>query len=238
MNKDHGIENQRSSLAIRLRKVSKIFKTGDETVNILDAADLAIKSGETFAITGESGTGKSTLLHIMGTLLKPDSGSVGYFENADIYGLTDKRLSEFRNENIGFVFQFHYLLNEFSCIENVAMPLYIRNEPKAKALKIARDYLCELGLEHRLNFKPYTLSGGEQQRAAIARALIGSPRVVLMDEPTGNLDPRHAEKLHEIIINLNKKYNKTLIVVTHDEEFSNMMRHKIKIVNGIIEHIN
>ena len=231
MSKDYGP-------AIRLRKVSKMFKTGDETVSILDAADLEIKEGETFAITGESGTGKSTLLHIMGTLLKPDSGSVGYFENADIYGLTDKRLSEFRNENIGFVFQFHYLLNEFSCIENVAMPLYIRNEPKTKALKIARDYLCELGLEHRLNFKPYMLSGGEQQRAAIARALIGSPKVVLMDEPTGNLDPRHAEKLHELIINLNKKYNKTLVVVTHDEEFSNMMGHKIKIVTGAIEHIN
>ncbi len=245
MNKNYGIENQRSagpaqltSLAIRLKSVSKIFKTGDETVNVLNEADLEIKEGETFAITGESGTGKSTLLHIMGTLLKPDSGSVGYFNNPDIYGLTDKSLSKFRNETIGFVFQFHYLLNEFSCVENVAMPLYIRNEPKTKALSIARDYLCELGLEHRLNFKPHMLSGGEQQRAAIARSLIGSPKVVLMDEPTGNLDPRHAEKLHEIIINLNKKYNKTLVVVTHDKEFSNMMNHKIKIVNGIIEHIN
>ncbi len=224
--------------AVRLTEVSKIFKTGDETVNVLNKAGLEIKEGETFAITGESGTGKSTLLHIMGTLLKPDSGSVGYFSNPDIYRLTDKRLSKFRNETIGFVFQFHYLLNEFSCVENVAMPLYIRNEPKTKALRIARDYLCELGLEHRLNFKPYMLSGGEQQRASIARALAGSPGVILMDEPTGNLDPGHADKLHGIIINLNKKYNKTLVVVTHDREFSNMMDHRIKIVNGIIEHIN
>lgn len=230
--------NKDNIQAISLNGVSKIFKTGDETVNILNEANLKIKEGETFAITGESGTGKSTLLHIIGTLLKPDSGHVGYFNNNDVYGLADKKLSKFRNEMIGFVFQFHYLLNEFSCVENVAMPLYIRNESKTKALKIARDYLCELGLEHRLNFKPYMLSGGEQQRAAIARALIGSPGVILMDEPTGNLDPMHAEKLHEIIINLNRKYNKTLVVVTHDENFSNMMGHKIKIENGIIEHIN
>lgn len=229
--------NENYKSAIRLRKVTKVFRTGGETVNILNEAELEIKEGETFAITGESGTGKSTLLHIMGTLLKPDSGSVEYFDNPDIYGLADARLSKFRNETIGFVFQFHYLLNEFSCIENVAMPLYIRNTPKAEALKIAHDYLCELGLERRLHFKPYMLSGGEQQRAAIARALICSPRVILMDEPTGNLDPGHASKLHEIIINLNKKYNKTLVVVTHDDEFSGMMSHKIKIVNGSIEHI-
>ncbi len=229
--------NKDCKTIINLKNVSKVYKTGGETVNILNEADLEIKEGEAFAITGESGTGKSTLLHIMGTILRPDSGSIGYFANPDIYGLTDARLSKFRNENIGFVFQFHYLLNEFSCIENVAMPLYIRNNPKAESLKIARDYLCELGLEHRLNFKPYMLSGGEQQRAAIARALICSPRVVLMDEPTGNLDPLHARKLHEIIINLNKKYNKTLVVVTHDDEFSGMMSHKIKIVSGLIEHV-
>ena len=224
--------------AVSLKKVSKIFTTGDETVNILNEADLEIKRGDTFAVTGESGTGKSTLLHIIGTLLKPDSGQVGYFGNSNIYSFSDAGLARFRNKNIGFVFQFHYLLNEFSCLENVAMPLFIRKEPKDKALKTARDYLCEMGLENRLNFKPYMLSGGEQQRAAVARALVCSPEVILMDEPTGNLDPRHAERLHGIIINLNKKYGKTLVVVTHDKEFSNMMDHKIKITGGTIEHIN
>ncbi|MDA8401341.1 MAG: ABC transporter ATP-binding protein, partial [Deltaproteobacteria bacterium] len=174
----------------------------------------------------------------IGTLLKPDSGQVGYFGNSNIYSFSDAGLARFRNKNIGFVFQFHYLLNEFSCLENVAMPLFIRKEPKDKALKTARDYLCEMGLENRLNFKPYMLSGGEQQRAAVARALVCSPEVILMDEPTGNLDPRHAERLHGIIMDLNKKYGKTLVVVTHDKEFSNMMDHKIKITGGTIEHIN
>ena len=224
--------------AISLKKVSKTFTTGDETVNILNEADLEIKKGDTFAVTGESGTGKSTLLHIMGTLLKPDSGEVGYFGDSNVYSFSDANLARFRNKNIGFVFQFHYLLNDFSCLENVAMPLFIKKDPKEKALKMARDYLCEMGLESRLNFKPYMLSGGEQQRAAIARALVCSPEVILMDEPTGNLDPRHAERLHNIIIDLNKKYGKTLVVVTHDKEFSNMMDHKIKITGGTIEHIN
>ena len=227
-----------NDFAVSLKKVSKTFTTGGETVNILNEADLEIKKGDTFAVTGESGTGKSTLLHIIGTLLKPDSGRVGYFGNSNIYDFSDAGLARFRNKNIGFVFQFHYLLNEFSCLENVAMPLFIKKEPKEKALKTARDYLCEMGLEKRLNFKPYMLSGGEQQRAAIARALVCSPEVILMDEPTGNLDPRHAEILHNIIIDLNKKYGKTLVVVTHDKEFSNMMDHKIKITGGTIEHIN
>ena len=236
MNKN--MTDNNNDFAISLKKVGKTFTAGGETVNILNEADLEIKKGDTFAVTGESGTGKSTLLHIIGTLLKPDSGMVGYFGNSNIYDFSDVDLARFRNKNIGFVFQFHYLLNEFSCLENVAMPLFIKKEPKEKALKTARDYLCEMGLEKRLNFKPYMLSGGEQQRAAIARALVCSPEVILMDEPTGNLDPRHAEILHNIIIDLNKKYGKTLVVVTHDKEFSNMMNHKIKIAGGIIEHIN
>ncbi len=227
-----------NGIAVSLKKVVKTFKTGEETVNILNEADLEVKAGDTLAVTGESGTGKSTLLHIIGTLLKPDLGSVGYFGIPDIYNFSDSNLARFRNKNIGFVFQFHYLLNEFSCIENVAMPLFIRKEKKDDALKTARDYLCEMGLEKRLNFKPYMLSGGEQQRAAVARALVCSPEVILMDEPTGNLDPAHAGKLHNIIIDLNKKYGKTLVVVTHDKDFSDMMRHKIKITGGMIEHIN
>ena len=227
-----------NDLAVSLNNVSKTFTAGDETVKILNEANLEIKKGDTFAVTGESGTGKSTLLHIIGTLLKPDSGQVRYFGDADIYSFSDAGLARFRNNNIGFVFQFHYLLNEFSCLENAAMPLFIKGEPKEKALKTARDYLCEMGLESRLNFKPYMLSGGEQQRAAIARALVCSPDVILMDEPTGNLDPRHAGLLHSIIIDLNKKYGKTLVIVTHDKEFSNMMNRKIKITAGIIQHIN
>ncbi|RZV39575.1 MAG: ABC transporter ATP-binding protein [Candidatus Acidulodesulfobacterium acidiphilum] len=230
--------NIQSNSAVSLKNIVKIFKAGNETVNILNKADFEIKRGDTVAITGESGTGKSTLLHIMGTLLKPDSGSIEYFGQSDVYSLSDANLARFRNKNIGFVFQFHYLLNEFSCLENAAMPLLIRKENKNAAFKIAKDYLCEMGLEKRLNFKPYMLSGGEQQRAAIARALVCSPEVILMDEPTGNLDPRHAEKLHEIIIGLNKKYGKTLAIVTHDANFSAMMSRKIKISNGLIEEVN
>ena len=230
--------NIKSNAAVSLKKIVKIFKTGNETVNILNEADFEIKKGDTVAITGESGTGKSTLLHIMGTLLKPDLGNIEYFGQSDVYSLSDENLARFRNKNIGFVFQFHYLLNEFSCLENAAMPLLIRKENKNTAFKIAKDYLCEMGLESRLNFKPYMLSGGEQQRAAIARALVCSPEVILMDEPTGNLDPRHAEKLHEIIIGLNKRYGKTLAVVTHDANFSAMMSRKIKISNGLIEEVN
>jgi lipoprotein-releasing system ATP-binding protein len=232
------IMNIQSNAAVSLKKIVKIFKAGNETVNILNKADFEIKKGDTVAITGESGTGKSTLLHIMGTLLKPDSGSIEYFGQSDVYSLSDANLARFRNKNIGFVFQFHYLLNEFSCLENAAMPLLIKKENKNTAFKIAKDYLCEMGLESRLNFKPYMLSGGEQQRAAIARALVCSPEVILMDEPTGNLDPRHAEKLHEIIIGLNKRYGKTLAVVTHDANFSAMMSRKIKISNGLIEEVN
>lgn len=226
--------NKKYKNAVSLRTATKVYKTGTEPVTVLISSDLDIKYGETIAITGESGTGKSTLLHIMGCLLRPDSGNVEYFDDINVYGLADKKLAKFRNENIGFVFQFHYLLNEFNCIDNVAMPLFIKGESKAKALKTAKDYLCEFGLKHRLYFKPYMLSGGEQQRTAIARALVTSPEVILMDEPTGNLDPNQAEALHYLIIGLNKKYNKTLIVVTHDAHFSGMMNRKIAILNGKI----
>ncbi len=233
----NSVPDNNTNTAISLKKIAKVFKTGNETVDILNGADFEVKRGDTVAITGESGTGKSTLLHIMGTLLKPDSGKVEYFGESDIYAFSDINLARFRNKNIGFVFQFHYLLNEFSCLENAAMPLFIRKKSKETALKIAGDYLCEMGLENRLDFKPYMLSGGEQQRAAIARALVCSPEVILMDEPTGNLDPRHAEKLHEIIIGLNKKYGKTLAIVTHDANFSAMMNRKIKISGGLIEQV-
>lgn len=224
-------ENLRNN-AISLKGVNKVFKTGNESVKVLNGINLEIKEGDSLAVTGESGTGKSTLLHIMGTLLRPDSGEVGYFGNSDVYSLADQALSNFRNKSVGFVFQFHYLLNEFNCVENVAMPLFLRKEPRQKALKLAKDYLCEMGLEHRLYFKPYMLSGGEQQRAAVARALIGSPRVILMDEPTGNLDPVHAEKLHSLIAGLNEKHGKTLVIVTHDKEFSSMMKQRVIIKNG------
>lgn len=227
-----------SRAAVSLRNIYKNFKAGSETVSILNGADLDIDEGKTYAVTGESGTGKSTLLHIIGTLLKPDSGSVSYIDAGDVYRMRDRDISRFRNRNIGFVFQFHYLLNEFDCLENAAMPLYINKTPKTEALKVAREYLCAMGLEKRLSFKPYMLSGGEQQRAAIARALVCSPKVLLMDEPTGNLDPRHASGLHELIMKLNRDFGKTLIVVTHDSEFSGMMDRKIKIAGGLVEYIN
>lgn len=186
---------------------------------MLKGIDLDVQRGEMLAIVGASGVGKSTFLHIMGGLERPTSGKV-FYGDIDVYGLDNDRLALFRNERVGFVFQFHHLLPEFSALENVMMPALIRRMPREDAEKAAAALLGEVGLADRLHHRPGELSGGEQQRVAVARALVLNPDVVLADEPTGNLDTHTGEAVHEILKGLNKKMGMTFVIVTHNERLA------------------
>jgi len=202
-------------------------------LKVLKGIDLEIPEGEVIAICGASGAGKSTLLHIMGTLDHLDKGEV-FFDNTSVFTLNDQELSLFRNRNIGFVFQFHHLLPEFTAVENVALPAMIAGESKKNAIKKAQEMLQIMQLSERFLHKPAQLSGGEQQRVAVARALINNPKVVLADEPSGNLDTEHARNLHQLFFNLRDQFKKTFIIVTHNEELANLSDRKIVIQDGVI----
>jgi lipoprotein-releasing system ATP-binding protein len=217
-----------------LFEVSDIKKsytiTKQNTLNVLKGINLKVYKGEIAAIVGKSGTGKSTLLHILGTLDRPDSGQY-IFEDKNVFSFNDKQLAEFRSKEIGFIFQFHHLLPEFTALENVHIASLISgNKDKSQSLNI----LKEVGLEDRVNHKPSELSGGEAQRVAIARALINSPRIILADEPTGNLDTENAESVIDLIFDLRKKFNQTYLIVTHNEEFAQRCDRIIKISDGRI----
>jgi lipoprotein-releasing system ATP-binding protein len=188
-------------------------------------------AGETLAIVGASGIGKSTLLHILGALERPDSGTY-CFNGDDIFGFDQVRLAQFRNETVGFVFQFHYLLPEFSALENTMMPVLIKGTRKKEAREIAEAMLVRVDLKDRLNFSAGKLSGGEQQRVALARALVLEPAMLLADEPTGNLDKRNSEHIHELLLELNDAFGMTLIVVTHNMELASYMSRSTTIVEG------
>ncbi|HPU46553.1 MAG TPA: ABC transporter ATP-binding protein [Bacteroidales bacterium] len=216
-------------MRIKLESIYKTFKP----VEVLKDINLEILDNEFVSIVGPSGAGKSTLLHLIGTLEKPDKGSVKY-DDKDIYKLNDKELSNFRNKNIGFVFQFHHLLPEFSAIENVMLPALIAGISKEKASEKAERLLTELNLNHRLTHKPQELSGGEQQRVAIARALINDPKFLLADEPTGNLDSQNAEEVINLFKRLHTQANLTIILVTHQESFANISDRIIHIKDGCI----
>jgi lipoprotein-releasing system ATP-binding protein len=213
-------------------KISNIEKSYGE-LKVLKGIDLEISEKEVVAICGASGAGKSTLLHIMGTLDKPDKGEV-LFDNTSVFALKDEELSLFRNQNIGFVFQFHHLLPEFTAVENVALPAMIAGESKKNALKKAQEMLQIMQLSERFSHKPSQLSGGEQQRVAVARALVNNPKIVLADEPSGNLDTEHARKLHQLFFELRDKFKKTFVIVTHNEELANLSDRKIIISDGRI----
>jgi len=213
-------------------KISGIEKSYG-SLQVLKGIDLEILEGKVVTICGASGAGKSTLLHIMGTLDKPDKGKV-LFDNTSVFSFNDKELSFFRNQNIGFVFQFHHLLPEFTAVENVALPAMIAGVSKKNALKKAQDMLQIMQLSERLLHKPAQLSGGEQQRVAVARALINNPKVILADEPSGNLDTEHAKKLHQLFFELRDKLKKTFVIVTHNEELASLSDRKITICNGAI----
>jgi lipoprotein-releasing system ATP-binding protein len=203
-------------------------------VNVLKGVDLTIEKGEIVSVVGASGAGKTTLLQILGTLDRPDSGAIVY-DGTNVASLNEKDLSAFRNSNIGFVFQFHHLLPEFTALENVCIPAYIAKKSKTEATSRAKELLEMLNLGHRINHKPSELSGGEKQRVAVARALINDPLVILADEPSGNLDSKTRQELHELFFTLRDKFNQTFVIVTHDLELAEMSDRKIVISDGLIE---
>jgi lipoprotein-releasing system ATP-binding protein len=203
------------------------------SLNVLKGINIEVYKGEVVSIVGASGAGKSTLLHLLGTLDKVDSGSIE-INDEQVNNFTDKKLSDFRNHNIGFIFQFHHLLPEFTAIENVCIPAFIAKKSKKEAEARALELIDFLGLSDRIHHKPAQLSGGEQQRLAVARALINSPKVILADEPSGNLDSENARELHKLFFSLRDKFNQTFLIVTHNEELAHMADRKLTIKDGII----
>lgn len=203
------------------------------SLRVLKGVDLQVKKGEVVAIVGASGAGKSTLLHILGTLDSPDAGTVT-LEGLDLFKQSKKALAEFRNQNLGFVFQFHNLLAEFSALENVMIPgLIARADEKQLRIK-AKEMLIKLGLSDRVEHKPSEMSGGEQQRVAVARALINSPKLIFADEPSGNLDSKNATDLHQLFFKLRDEFNQTFVIVTHNAEFAAMADRRIEMRDGIM----
>ena len=217
---------------ISAKNIHKFY--GD--LEVLKGVDLSIKKGEIVAIVGPSGAGKTTLLQILGTLDKPSEKQQSelFINSVNLLDLKDKNLSKFRNHHIGFIFQFHQLLPEFTALENVCIPAFIANTSKKEAEKKAVELLTFLGLEDRIQHKPKELSGGEQQRVAVARALINNPDVVFADEPSGNLDSASAKNLHELFFTLREKFNQTFVIVTHNMELANMADRKVEMKDGKI----
>ena len=202
-------------------------------LKVLNGVSLQVQKGEIISIVGASGAGKSTLLHIIGTLDRPDGGTVS-IEGDNIFGKKDKTLAAFRNAKLGFIFQFHHLLPEFTAMENVCIPAYIAGKKSSEAEKRAKELLSLLKLEHRISHKPSELSGGEQQRVAVARALMNNPAIVMADEPSGNLDSDNAKDLHRLFFDLRDKLGQTFIIVTHNEELAEMADRKVVMKDGKI----
>jgi lipoprotein-releasing system ATP-binding protein len=213
------------------RQVVKGYRTTAGYVPVLEGLDLEVGRGEMLAITGASGVGKSTLLHVLGTLDRPESGTVAV-DGEDVFRLSESRLREFRNRTLGFVFQFHHLLPEFSALENVMMPLLIARRREAEARQRAQSLLDELGLTARAHHRPGALSGGEQQRVAVARALAASPRALLADEPTGNLDEETGDRLHALVRGLNREKGITVVIVTHNERLAAACDRRLRLEGG------
>lgn len=217
----------------KIMVIGENIRKSYNTLQVLKGINLNIAKGEIVSIVGASGAGKTTLLHILGTLDRCDSGKV-LINNTDIAKLSDNKLSDFRNRHIGFIFQFHHLLPEFTALENVCIPGYIGKRNSRELEKNAMELLDFLGLKDRMLHKPKELSGGEQQRVAVARALINKPAIVLADEPSGNLDSLNAKELHKLFFSLREQFNQTFIIVTHNEELANMADRKLIIKDGLI----
>ncbi|MFM2369015.1 MAG: hypothetical protein RL619_1315 [Bacteroidota bacterium] len=219
---------------IQVKNLHKYY----EQLHVLKGVDLHIQKGEIVSIVGASGAGKTTLLQILGTLDKPtvENGIELRINDEDILTMNDKNLSKFRNLNLGFIFQFHQLLPEFTALENVCIPAYIANKSKVETEIEAEKLLTYLGLSHRMNHKPNELSGGEQQRVAVARALINKPAIIFADEPSGNLDTVSAENLHQLFFKLRDELGQTFVIVTHNEELANMADRKLVMVDGLISN--
>ncbi|WP_456442905.1 ABC transporter ATP-binding protein [Caldithrix abyssi] len=218
---------------IKVENLVKIYDSGPQKVEVLKGLTFSVNPAEVVVIKGPSGVGKSTLLHILGALDLPTSGSV-WLDGQNINDLSNSALARFRNKAVGFVFQFHHLLPEFTAFENVLIPSIMHEPLTDEKEDYARYLLEEVGLSHRLQHKPNELSGGEQQRVAVARALINKPKVLLADEPTGNLDRKNSEMLYELMLSLNKKFNQTLVIVTHDEHMTLKASRIIELDDGKI----
>ena len=219
------------AVKIAVRGLVKTFTTNGNLVEVIKGLDLDVFAGETLAVVGASGVGKSTLLHILGTLERPTEGSV-IWEGEEVFALDDRRLAAFRNRKVGFVFQFHYLLPEFDALENVMMPALIARVHKQQAREEAEAILVRVGLKDRLRHRVSTLSGGEQQRVAVARALVLKPEVLLADEPTGNLDPHSGAQVQKLLLDLNREQGLTSVIVTHNLELAQALTRQITLVDG------
>ncbi len=219
-------------MSIEAKQIYKSY--GD--LKVLKGVDISISESEIVSIVGASGAGKTTLLQILGTLDKPDykAETELVINNTSIEELNDKALAKFRNANIGFIFQFHQLLPEFTALENVCIPAFIKNTPKAEAVKRAKELLSYLSVSERFDHKPSALSGGEQQRVAVARALVNNPKIIFADEPSGNLDSESADQLHELFFKLRDEFKQTFVIVTHNQELANMADRKLTMVDGNI----
>ncbi len=219
---------------VEVKGLRKSFVAGAGEIEILKGIDLSIGDGERVAVVGTSGAGKTTLMHILGGLDHPSEGRVS-IEGADLFDLKGPQLDRFRNRTVGFVFQFHQLLPEFTALENVMMPALIAGTGRGKATAAAKEFLEEVGLSHRLTHKPGQLSGGEQQRVAIARSLIQEPRLLLADEPTGNLDSSTSEEIFQLIDRLHKKHGLTMVIVTHNESLARRLDRMVRMEDGLLK---
>jgi lipoprotein-releasing system ATP-binding protein len=230
-NPQSDIRNCAMSVEIQVQDVWKSFPRDGDRVEVLKGVSLGIAPGEMVAVVGPSGVGKSTLLHLLGALERPTGGEIRYGETA-LSGLIDAALAEFRNRQVGFVFQFHHLLPEFTALENVMLPLLIRRQPVARARSRAQVLLAQVGLADRLRHRPGELSGGEQQRVAMARALVGEPAVLLADEPTGNLDSKTGEEVFEVLRQINRERRLTCVIVTHNEALASRADRILRMLDG------
>jgi len=225
---------QKNKQILSARNIHKSYEMGNSTLEVLKGVDVDIYEGEILAVIGHSGAGKSTLLHIFGTIDQPTEGDVT-IDDLDVFSLSEPKLAEFRSSQIGFIFQFHHLLPEFSALENVAIPGMIMRKNKKSILEKAEQLLVEVGLKERLHHRPRELSGGEQQRIAVARALINDPLLILADEPSGNLDLSTSQALHELMWNITRDKKQTLVIVTHNKQLAEKADRIIELYDGSIK---